>query len=207
MGAAMAFTPSSSSRCCPMANSAISSTAPNSRGRTDRIPWSGLRRIRIRRPYACLFNDSSGGLRSQAPRVHPKLPVVWVLNELSSTVNTCSWDARTGVLHSVQDLSALPEDFKGENTAAEIAVSAHGATVYCSNRGVTERLKQPVWTPSDGKSPRYIGFDPTGTHLFAANEQGDNIATFRADPATGALKRAGDSLRVGSAVTIALIRE
>jgi 6-phosphogluconolactonase (cycloisomerase 2 family) len=200
-------------------------------GRFLLVPDKGLDRVFVFR-----FNETSGALTpasqpslgarmatrpGSGPRhlaFHPRLPVVWVLHELNSTVTACSWNTRTGATHPVQELSTLPDDFKSENTAAEIAVSLDGKHVYCSNRGhdsiavfpadaATGRLSGPVWTPSGGKSPRYIGFDPTGTLLFAANEQGDNIATFHVDTASGALKRVGDLLPIGSAVTIALISE
>jgi 6-phosphogluconolactonase (cycloisomerase 2 family) len=145
---------------------------------------------------------------------HPKAPVVWTLNELSSTVTTYAWDAERGALHPLQILTSLPANFTGDNTAAEIAVSSDGRFVYCSNRGHdsvavfaanarTGLLTPIAWTPTKGRSPRFITLDPAGRFLYAANEQGDTIAQFRVDPAHGVLRSAGEFIRTASPVTIA----
>src|SRR5262249_13024851 len=66
---------------------------------------------------------------------HPKLPIVWVLNELDSTTATYRWDAERGTLTPIQVITTLPTDFTGYSTTAEIAVSPDSRFVYCSNRG------------------------------------------------------------------------
>jgi 6-phosphogluconolactonase (cycloisomerase 2 family) len=40
---------------------------------------------------------------------------------------------------------------------------------------------------SGGSIPRYIGFDPSGRFLIAANQDTGELITFRVDAATGAL--------------------
>lgn len=148
---------------------------------------------------------------------HPTLPVVWVLNELNSSVATYAWDAATGSLKPQQVLPSLPPDFTGDSTAAEIAVSGDGRFVYCSNRGHDSialysadphsgLLKSIGWTPSAGKTPRYIGFDPTRQFLCCANEQGDSVTQFRVNPKTGALSSLGAAISNRSAVTITFAR-
>jgi 6-phosphogluconolactonase len=145
---------------------------------------------------------------------HPRLPIVWVVNEIASTVTTYFWDAERGSLRPVQILPTLPPDYTGENTAAEIAVSAAGRFVYCSNRGHdsiaafssdpgTGLLTTAGWTPSKGRTPRYIGFDPSHSLLCATNEQSDVIVTFRVDAATGRLTTAGSPVQNASPVSIA----
>ncbi|HXA49536.1 MAG TPA: lactonase family protein [Candidatus Acidoferrum sp.] len=142
---------------------------------------------------------------------HPRLPVLWVLNELGNTVVTYQWNA--GRLHAVQMLPSLPADYTGENTAAEIAVSADGRFVYCSNRGhdsiaifaadaATGQLQFVGCVPSRGRSPRFITLDPTGRFLYAANEQSDTIVPFRIDPVKGTLT-AVPAISVASPVAIA----
>ena len=145
---------------------------------------------------------------------HPALPVTWVLNEIGSTVATWYWEAERGHLRPAQILPALPPDYTGENTCAEIAVSSGGRFVYCSNRGhdsvaifaadpATGLLASAGWIPSQGRTPRFIAFDPSCRFLYAANEQSDTVVTFRADPATGRLTPAGQAVRNASPVTIA----
>jgi 6-phosphogluconolactonase len=143
---------------------------------------------------------------------HPKLPVVWVLNELNSTTATYRWDA--GTLHPIQLLPSLPSDFTGDNTAAEIIVSADGRYVYCSNRGddsiamyaadpKTGLLTSLGWVSTQGKTPRFIALDPSQRFLYAANEQGDSIVIFRVEPKTGRLTPTGQVVRNASPVAIA----
>ena len=192
-------------------------------GRSVLIPDKGLDRIFIFR-----FDASTGKLTpteqgaaiarpGAGPRhlaFHPRLPVAWVVNEISSTVTTYFWDAERGSLRAVQILPTIPPEYTGENTGAEIAVSAAGRFVYCSNRGhdsiaafavdpTTGMLTVSGWTPSQGRIPRFIGFDPSHTLLCATNEQSDLIVTFRADAATGRLTPAAAPLPYASPATIA----
>jgi 6-phosphogluconolactonase len=192
-------------------------------GHSVLVPDKGLDRVFVFR-----FDAASGKLTpaeqgaaiarpGSGPRhaaFHPRLPVAWVVNEISSTIATYAWDAERGSLRAVQILPTLPPEFTGENTAAEIAVSASGRFVYCSNRGHdsvatfacdlrTGLLTPPAWTPSQGRTPRYIGFDPSHTFLCVTNEQSDTIVTYRAAPASGRLTLTGSPVQIASPSTIA----
>jgi len=144
---------------------------------------------------------------------HPKLPIVWVLNELDSTTATYRWDAERGTLTPIQVITTLPTDFTGYSTTAEIAVAPDGRFVYCSNRGHDSvvifaanpsdgRLEPVGWQPTEGRVPRFIGLDLAGHFLYAANEQGDTIVTFRVDAGSGKLTPAGQVIKNASPVTI-----
>jgi 6-phosphogluconolactonase (cycloisomerase 2 family) len=145
---------------------------------------------------------------------HPTLPILWVLNEIGSTVVTYYWEAERGHLRPAQILPALPADYTGENTSAEIVVSADGRFVYCSNRGhdsvavfaadpATALLTPVEWVSSQGRTPRFIAFDPSHRFLYVANEQSDTIVPFRVDPATGKLTPAAAPIHTASPVSIA----
>jgi len=195
-------------------------------GRFVVVPDKGLDRVFVFR-----FDSNSGGLSPTAqgsavarsgsgPRhacFHPTLPVLWVLNEINSSLTTYWWDAERGHLRPAQIVPSIPSDYTGENTAAEIATSSDGRFVYCSNRGHdsvglfssnadTGLLTSMGWEPSQGRTPRYIGFDPSRRVLFGANEQSDTIVSWRMDPATGRLERTGQAVRNPSPVTIAFAR-
>jgi 6-phosphogluconolactonase len=188
------------------------------------VPDKGLDRVFVFR-----FDSATGKLMPTAqgagvarsgsgPRhaaFHPSLTVLWVLNEIGNTVTTWFWEAERGHLRAAQILSTLPADYTGENTASEIAVGAGGRVVYCSNRGhdsiaaftvdpATGLLGSPVWTSSEGRTPRYIGFDPERRTLYAANEQSDTIVAFRAGDG-GKLERTGQAVRNASPVSIAFV--
>jgi 6-phosphogluconolactonase (cycloisomerase 2 family) len=137
---------------------------------------------------------------------------VWVLNELDSTMATYQFDAATGALKALQVTPTLPTDFTGYSTTSEIAVSPDGRFVYSSNRGhdsVTVFAAGPDglltvagWQPTQGSTPRFIGLDRAGHFLHAANEQGDNIVTFKVDGSSGKLTPTGQEIKNASPVTI-----
>jgi 6-phosphogluconolactonase (cycloisomerase 2 family) len=145
---------------------------------------------------------------------HPTLPVLFVLNEIGSSVATYYLEAEHGGLRPVQILPTLPADYTGENTAAEIAVSAGGRFVYCSNRSHdsiamfaadpgTGLLTSIGWVSSRGRVPRFIGFDPSHRFLYAANEQSDTVVSWLADSSTGRLTPTDQVVRNASPCTIA----
>jgi 6-phosphogluconolactonase (cycloisomerase 2 family) len=192
-------------------------------GRSLIVPDKGLDRVFVFRFDAAtgkLTPSEQGAAVARAgsgPRhaaFHPRLPVAWVVNEIASTITTYFWDAERGSLRPVQILPTLPSDYTGENTAAEIAVSAGGRFVYCSNRGHDSiamfasdprsgLLTYGGSTPSQGRTPRYIGFDPSLGLLCATNEQSDTVVTHRVDAATGRLTVAGSPVHNLSPVSIA----
>ena len=187
-------------------------------------PDKGLDRI-----FVFAFDAATGKLTAVSPEgfvtarsgsgprhaaFHPTLPVLWVLNEISSTVATYRWEPATGRLSPMQILPAIPSDFTGENTSSGIAVSPGGRFVYCSNRGhdsiatfgvnpANGLLTATAWTSSQGRTPRFIALDAAERLLVAANEQSDTIVTFRTDFATGKLTRLGAPVRNASPSTVA----
>jgi 6-phosphogluconolactonase (cycloisomerase 2 family) len=190
-------------------------------GRFVLVPDKGLDRVFVFRFDAAtgtLSPTEQGSVQSRpgaGPRhlaFHPSLPIVWVLNELNSTTATYRWDAQRGALTPLQVITTLPTDFTGYSTAAEIAVTPDGRFVYCSNRGHdsaaiysanAEGLLSPVgWQSTKGSGPRFIGLDPNARFLNAANENGDNIVTYRVDPKSGKLDPTGQVVANASPVTI-----
>ena len=190
-------------------------------GRFVLVPDKGLDRVFVFRFDAAagqLAPTEQGSVKSRPGAgsrhlaFHPKLPIVWVLNELDSTIATYQFDTERGALKALQVMSTLPADFTGYSTTAEIAVSPDGRFVYGSNRGhdsVTIFAANPEgllsvvgWQPTQGSSPRFIGLDPAGRFLYAANEQGDTVVTFRVDGSSGKLTPTGQVIKNGSPVTI-----
>jgi 6-phosphogluconolactonase (cycloisomerase 2 family) len=190
-------------------------------GRFVLVPDKGLDRVFVFRFDAAtgrLAPTEQGAVKSRPGAgsrhlaFHPKLPIVWVLNELDSTIATYQFDTERGALKALQVMSTLPPDFTGYSTTAEIAVSPDGRFVYGSNRGhdsVTILAANPEgllsvvgWQSTQGSGPRFIGLDPAGHFLYAANEQGDTVVTFRVDGSSGKLTPTGQVIKNASAVTI-----
>ncbi len=133
---------------------------------------------------------------------HPKLPFVYVINELDNTMTTFAWNASGGTLQELQTLSTLPADFRGRSACADVHVAPSGRFLYGSNRGhdsiviyaIDERagtLSTVGHQPTLGKWPRNFAIDPTGGWLLAANQESNSIILFRIDPMTGRLSPTG----------------
>lgn len=153
-----------------------------------------------------------------APRhciFHPSLPVLYVNNELDSTVTVYGWDGATGALAEAQIISTLPPDHAGKNTTAEIAVAPDGRFLYVSNRGRDDIAQFSIGadgklsllgnTPTGGRRPRFFTLGPGGNFLFVANQESDDIIAFRVDKASGAIAPTGQRIAVGSPSAITLI--
>jgi 6-phosphogluconolactonase len=186
------------------------------------VPDKGLDRIFVFRFDADagrLIPTAQGGAVARpgsGPRhaaFHPTLPVLWVLNEIASTVTTYFWDAERGHLKPAQILTTLPAEYTAENTSSEIVSGEGGRFVYCTNRGndsvaifaadpATGLLQSAGWTPTEGRSPRFMALDPARRFLYVANEQSDTVVSWRVDWA-GKLTATGQVVRTASPAAIA----
>ena len=144
---------------------------------------------------------------------HPRLPLVYVANELDSTVATLRFDNESGVLSIVGTRSTLPLGWSGTNYPADIHVAPSGRALYVSNRGhnsiavfsVAEAtgaiaLEQTIST--EGDWPRNFSLDPTGQWLLAANQRSNSIVVFRRDQDSGRLTLTSQRIAVPSPVCL-----
>jgi 6-phosphogluconolactonase len=143
----------------------------------------------------------------------PSGKYVYVLNELTSTITSFSFDPATGMMEKGLTASTVSKNFSGKNTAAEIVADAKGKFLYVSNRGENNiglfsinsndgKLTPVEWISSGGMIPRNIVIDPTGNWLFAANQDSDNIVIFRIDQITGKLIQTSQTSGIDSPVCI-----
>jgi 6-phosphogluconolactonase len=141
-----------------------------------------------------------GGPRHLAFGVSGKF--AYVLNEMTATVTALSYEAASGRLTEIQTLSALPADFTGSKSGAEIAVHPSGKWLYTSNRGhdsialfaidpARGTLRFETAFPSGGKTPRHFALLPEDGHLVVANQGTDSLQLYRVDQASGRLQPAG----------------
>jgi len=144
---------------------------------------------------------------------HPNGRFAYVINELSSSIATFSYDSRTGTLKELETHSTLPPEFKGENTCAEIQVHPSGQFVYGSNRGHNSiavfrvnqkdgRLQRIENVAGGGKTPRHFGLDPSGTWLLVENQDSSDVVVFAIDTYTGHLTAKGEPFEVGAPVCL-----
>ena len=134
-------------------------------------------------------------------RFSPDEKFVYLLNELTLSVTTFSYDAETGVLTKQGTVPALSEEVKGKetfNSASEILVHPSGKFVYSANRGndsVTVYKADPASgelevlevEPVRGAWPRNINLDPSSKWLLAAGANSNTISVFAIDPESGEL--------------------
>jgi len=137
----------------------------------------------------------------------------YVVNEMKSSVSAFDYDKSHGSLKETQTLSALPNNFSGANSGAEIVIHPDGQFLYSSNRGhdsiavfgvdrKSGQLKSNTWVGTGGKTPRSFAIDPTGAYLFAANQNSDSVVVFRIDRTTGGLRATGGVLEIPSPVSV-----
>jgi 6-phosphogluconolactonase len=144
---------------------------------------------------------------------HPTLPLVFVANELDSTVTTFGFDRESGRLSPRSNQSTLPAGWSGTNYPADIHVASSGRTLYVSNRGHNSlavfsvadstgalALEQVVST--EGDWPRNFSLDPTGRWLLVANQRSGSIAVFARDEGSGRLTPTPQRLAVASPVCL-----
>ena len=147
---------------------------------------------------------------------HPNGRIVYVVNELDSTVSTLRYHAATGALTMLQTIPALNEPTTGKNSAADVHVHPSGRFLYMSNRGPdsiaafaidgkTSTLRPLQLEPTGGHWPRNFAIDPSGRFLFVANQRSDTIDTHRIDTATGRLTPTGQRLELPSPVCIRFV--
>ncbi len=199
-------------------------------GRFIAVPDKGLDRVFVFRLDATSGKLTPNDPPSVATRAgdgprhiafHPQMPLAYVINELSSSVTTYRVDAQRGSLQPIQVLPSTPADYTGRNTGGEIAVAPSGRVVYASNRGHDSvavfavdpgagTLKSVGWAPTQAKSPRFFGLDPSAKILYAANadegfstaQNTDTIVPFKINEADGTLTPAGEVIKTNSPCTI-----
>lgn len=158
----------------------------------------------------------------QGPRhavFHPRCKTMYVVNELKSTVATFHYQPKdeapedlleedatdeNAVLHRVQTLRTLPEDFESndhhKSHASEIRLHPSGKWLFIANRGhdsiavyAVDESKQGHLslahiTPSGGVFPRNFNFDATGSFVVVGNQNSNNLTCFKFDTDMGTMK-------------------
>jgi 6-phosphogluconolactonase len=148
----------------------------------------------------------------------PNGKFAYLLNEMAGTVTVLAFNAAKGTLSEVETVPTLPEDFKGRNTSAEIAVHPSGKFLYASNRGLdsitefavdadTGKLTLVGRQSTMGKTPRNFAIEPTGHFLVAANQDTDNLAVFSINQDSGKLESTSQVSGISMPVCVKFLSE
>jgi 6-phosphogluconolactonase len=131
-------------------------------------------------------------------RFHPNGRFLFLLNELSATIDVFALDGAEGAFRPLQTVSALPEGFAGKPWAADLQLTPDGRLLYASER--TSSTLQGFWvdpatgalapcgsTPTETQ-PRGFAIDPSGRFAVVAGEVSHGVSSNAIDPATGGLR-------------------
>jgi 6-phosphogluconolactonase len=144
---------------------------------------------------------------------HPTLSVIFVANELNSTVGVLNCDPTSGAIALVRTASTLPARASGNNFPADIHVSPDGRFLYVSNRGHnsiavfsiaprTAVLAQIQVISTGGDWPRNFTLDPTGRWLLAANQRSGSVTVFSRNSSSGVLTATSNKIDLPSPVCL-----
>lgn len=138
---------------------------------------------------------------------HPNGRGAYLINELNSTLTALAYDAATGHFRELQTVTTLPASYTGDNSCADVHVSADGRFLYASNRGrnsiavfaidaATGTLTPVQDVDTQGRTPRNFALAPSGRLLLVANQNSDTVVSFRVDPQSGKLSATGYTAQV-----------
>jgi 6-phosphogluconolactonase len=136
---------------------------------------------------------------------------LYVICELNSTISVFDVDP-DGRLKSIQTLTTLADDFKGESNCADIHIGINGQYLYGSNRGentiVVFRIKPDGFLSLQGRTqcggnwPRNFVIDPSGKYILVGNQKSGNIELFKIDDKTGMPVNSGKDYKLDAAVCL-----
>ena len=146
---------------------------------------------------------------------HPNGRYAYLVNELNSTVTALAYNATAGTFRELQTLTTLPAGFSGDNSGADVHVAPDGRFLYTSNRGrnsiavfaiAADGQLAPVQdVDTQGKTPRNFALDPSGRLLLVANQNSNNVFTYRVDKQTGRLTPTGQHVDVPSPMFVEVV--
>tara|TARA_B100000614_G_scaffold164337_2_gene146228 strand:+ start:2763 stop:3878 length:1116 start_codon:yes stop_codon:yes gene_type:complete len=172
------------------------------------VPDLGTDNIHIYKVNASQTNISKHGLAASVPGGGPRHMrfsadgnFIYLLNELSLSVTTFSYDKENGKakkLTTTQSLSDETKEKEDFNSAAEILIHPNGKYVWSSNRGndsitcyeanpSTGKLTVTEVEPIRGAWPRNINIDPSSKWILAAGAHSNTVAVHKIDPENGSL--------------------
>jgi 6-phosphogluconolactonase len=135
--------------------------------------------------------------------------------EMSGEVSVFKY--HEGQLELLQTVSLEAENFKGENSAADIHLSKDGKFLYASNRGTANSitvfsvnkndgtLNYADRVASGGRTPRNFAIDPTDTFLLVGHQDSNDVIVFERDKISGKLTKTGTKIEMESPVCLKFI--
>ncbi|MFK4446832.1 6-phosphogluconolactonase [Caballeronia udeis] len=172
------------------------------------LKWEGLGTL-----PALTSGRSREGAGPRHAAFHPTLPLIYISNELDSSVTAWDFDPITGALEPLHTMSVLPGTHHALSRAAGIVIRPDGRALYVTNRGqdsittveldgTTGMPVQAHWTHTQGQCPRFLCLSHDGKMLYVANEHSDSIVQYALDATTAIPAPTGRVVATGSPVCI-----
>ena len=145
---------------------------------------------------------------------HPEKNTAYIVNELNGTIEAVNIDSLTGSMNRFQVISTKSLNDTREASCADIHITPSGKYLYASNRAELNNIAIYSVHPASGelalighqqikgRTPRSFAIDPSGNFLLVANQDSDNIITFRIDKDTGKLIDTGFEISVPTPVCV-----
>lgn len=139
---------------------------------------------------------------------------VYLLEELTGTIAAYRFFPKSGTLKLFQNISSVPDGFKGFAGSADIHVAPDGKFLYASNRGESNSIatfsinrKSGALTKVSvdsvvGLTPRNFSNHPSGNFLLVANQNSNEVVVFSRNTATGLLTDTGNRLQLSRPVCL-----
>ena len=130
---------------------------------------------------------------------HPNGKLVYVLGETDGSVYVFDYDAGTGQLKVKQTVSALPPDFQGKPSAADLHITPNGKFLYGSERTSStlagfkvdpaNGTLSPIGSVPTEKQPRGFNIDSSGRYLLAVGQLSHGLSSYTIDADSGKLTK------------------
>lgn len=136
--------------------------------------------------------ESGAGPRHLA--IHPNKKLMYVINELNSTITVVA--KRAAGWQALSSVSTLPPGYNDKSYCADIHLSADGRFIYASNRGhnslaifktVDEQLELVGYEDVRGNWPRNFAITPDDEFVVVANQRSNNLVAFKRNKQSGLL--------------------
>lgn len=135
--------------------------------------------------------------------------VLYIINELESTISVLDYDRGSGKFFSIQQITTLPAAW--DNICADLHITPDGRFLFASNRGHDSITSYKIqedgtlkWLENvscGGKTPRNFAISESGKTLLVGNQDTDEIVLFAVDQTTGILTE-GNHIQVPTPVCI-----
>jgi 6-phosphogluconolactonase len=130
---------------------------------------------------------------------HPNGKLVYLINELDASVCVFDYDPMRGQLDQRQTVSALPLDFTGQPSAADVHLTPDGRFLYVSERASSTLAAfkvdpgtgtlAPIGSTPTEEQPRGFNIDPSGRYLLAVGQRSHRMSSYTVDPNSGKLTK------------------